>query len=1791
MNNLPQHISESLFANQIKCESRDKTSFLLFPVRIETRFMNMTLPQVKERHRVVDAFIQMNVVVNHALRVAKATVTPTERKQFAQELYQLANTLGYLDGIYREDKVLLEDLVKQMDGCVKLVVDRIPKEERAAAKASLEAILADMKSYAAGIPSVNAVKADKATRFLNEYEKIFNRIKSVSMLKTTPYSGYHNENPKIGNQNLIRHYTKHLEECQQFFKSMPERLEQLPSMTLEQRGRFTRYTKLLLTGKEYEKLNASTVKDGFIGSTGYLHYAFENVGLVQFRFSKEIWKDSMSQIVDDYKASFASFWSLLWFSYDNCRKIISKKPFTTVRYTHLIHDALAMKLKRAAALAKGASYDYDVTTLRQMTAQACFDYQKGKSFTASLLREIEAQPHAGGKIGVERLEKDAYNAARVAVGQAEKGKKTYCLCVRIFPDEIGINKFVKGLTAQEEYDGMAFWLRFKMAQCAQASALMKAAWSILCDRYAPYRAGWIVRSLRPDDNLCAKFSDLFGQKAVAQIIERQMDFINEKVAQYLPDPEKARSSKVGAYFPQVEHRAPNDFGKPVSPVLPDRFVFEGKVRAKGHKPYTIVKYGRRVFPNLQVAIDFNENLDLDPFVVDESTGALTVNSGIRWMTSYGMAEKMGMAITIPLGNLKDFCFESVYVMGVKNGTTTEAMKIIDDALLSHFYSEEGIDLLKVGTPTNILDDKAADASYDTSREAMSELHYQHDVLNPAASIISGSDAERIATVLGTRTGKVGQSVFGRVAHSANRDIQNSVYANAALADYFFPRSGRDPHRKNFEQKKLIGFAGRVHNFISNDISSRGLFPPIRIGAQPYGVVPVTDFANYLSKDGNLYQLSQLLLWLTSQWNRIAEKSVIHEGNLNAAGDKNMVENYIEMIGCTPASSSFYTHDYIENPDLLDPVYFKSDKHLLTTVKDAEDFITEILALPRKHGAKIGSTLRSLMKKFDKLPVEKDPASLKKNYRDPYLGEITGNPWGDLPAKLQHIPVNEEEREQLVAEFFDLFSYRLDAWTMGLLNHTIRKRIEAGIHQLRIGAFGWVFNLRPDNKEKKSEEYILAPSITHAITGAVLRSSYVKSKENKADGRLCVNLSSIRVREALRIIRGLQNGLSVGAILGSDLERYLHDSWKTLKVEMDAFIYYLRQRYPLVVDVTKADDSAETRIRTTIINGENLIYDLRNNIFNNQSDQLCKLYENTDPKKNEKLQEFLDSLGNTDAQKLNLLFLQIQRMEDSYDALRDVVMSESVYKLAEGNRVAVDALMNCLQQGRNVPMPDVVDIPMHSAHIEQRVIAALDPKVAAPADDAPVLQIAEPAVDAWIDTMLAGHGRIHAGFLNGNQVEVCPLSMSASELVYLSGNGASFHKFLEWSYAREHGYAWIPSLAPALSGDTGTVSLDEAELVIDAMRDMLTDARMLKADDLVMESTNPDSNYDLAELKKRFDRVYKKLSSTLDKMQKYSSRPAFKNADGTTPLLGRNDLAEGAGYLLDCYAAGIACALDGLDAKMFPPESVAADPEAYLAAIEAQDAFRKAFVSVCGMLGDRLAHVDLKQLEAEKSASKYVSAAQDLLVKALKIAPKLAFPKPGFSEFKMDEEFIYDWIADAGKVRKPVFGLHTLRMYARLHDFDEPQYEVMQLPGDAKRWIGDGTGDIDESMIDEAKSYVVVNSGYLYKTDQAVAGLVLDSWVERIPYKTQTAALAFSYDQPDAEAPHAILLAVAPNVSGKNRRYSGHYVSDNWSPTDFVRSIKSSMHLVKTRAVEPDHIYQDEFASAFFPMLNVEYKKR
>src|SRR5262249_16391441 len=143
--------------------------------------------------------------------------------------------------------------------------------------------------------------------------------------------------------------------------------------------------------------------------------------------------------------------------------------------------------------------------------------------------------------------------------------------------------------------------------------------------------------------------------------------------------------------------------------------------------------------------------------------------------------------------------------------------------------------------------------------------------------------------------------------------------------------------------------------------------------------------------------------------------------------------------------------------------------------------------------------------------------------------------GDMLASLDAIatkPVDQLDRG--LRGVLDLYAYRLDAWYTSLATCRLSALRAAGVVGIHVGAYGWVDDLRPASGPT-SQGYIHTPSLAQATTAAVLRSGHVahNDAEHKA---LNLDLSSARVRTALRILDGLDQGQPLAALLGYRFER-------------------------------------------------------------------------------------------------------------------------------------------------------------------------------------------------------------------------------------------------------------------------------------------------------------------------------------------------------------------------------------------------------------------------------------------------------------------------------------------------------------------------------------------------------------------------------------------------------------------------------------------------------------------------------
>jgi len=388
----------------------------------------------------------------------------------------------------------------------------------------------------------------------------------------------------------------------------------------------------------------------------------------------------------------------------------------------------------------------------------------------------------------------------------------------------------------------------------------------------------------------------------------------------------------------------------------------------------------------------------------------------------------------------------------------------------------------------------------------------------------------------------------------------------------------------------------------------------------------------------------------------------------------------------------------------------------------------------------------------------DPAMLVADYIAGVIG--TSPATAGLNAMLaaldvlKHLPTARLER--LFAEHLDTCSYRLDAWQQGLVHYSLaymryktKGRAPIAKPGIFLGAFGWLEHVRPRTRQlspvprapeldasfhaaglaplvhdSTNGGYIHAPSLNQAVAAAVLRNGYLANATPTNPDAFAVNLSSQRVRLALSFLEGVRQGQSLGALLGYQLERALHDGYAL--GEVDEHIYALRKKFPLVADrnpdtASAATDSIELIEAKNVVDGLQLVEYVKN--------RSSKSYP----------------FGFTDLPsgaggKGAAIDKEVERLIDTTDAIADLKVADSVYHAVQGNYDGVAATLESSGSGQLPPEPAVIKTPRSGRTVTHRV--ALHLKSGLDEDITPLVGIdvtprarAEPALNAWLSKIL------------------------------------------------------------------------------------------------------------------------------------------------------------------------------------------------------------------------------------------------------------------------------------------------------------------------------------------------------------------------------------------------------------------------------------------------------------------------
>ncbi len=1254
--------------------------------------------------------------------------------------------------------------------------------------------------------------------------------------------------------------------------------------------------------------------------------------------------------------------------------------------------------------------------------------------------------------------------------------------------------------------------------------------------------------------------------------------------------------------------------EPHSPILPDRFVVIGEW-TDGKNTRKITEYGRKVNPNLQLSFSDKDEEELDPYLLNVAKGDVEVEGGLKWLFDYDEAVRNGMAITVPLSDKAyDATFKSIYVFGVKD--TYRGKETLEDLLRAHIYTDNSLDFLEIGTPTNQLESNRNHYKYLTE-QAQTDRRYEIEVARYSNKNISvGTAAKSLASTLGLSDND------SELSYLNSADLNKPALSKENVKAFL-------PNTANIPYGQFRKFIKYLPEYVSSYVYPRGYLPTLRVGDMPYGIMPTTDFSelSFSNDKTHIKNLYKLLNNLSVHWDNMFNEKVEAIDRLQNKKDEDSQVRFMRMMSTNPHSVSYRGLEMIKHPLLARQFHFFGNYKNLNE-----------------------ESLASYSEMFTAELVKK-------------LDYFTHFPTGKMTKDIIDVDSKTDLRDLI-----DLFSYHIDAWFLSLANYQLKENNAKNVH---IGAYGWLFNLKrekgqnsrvklPQSEQKKvvedlqlkdttspiyedrnSEGVMLAPSINHAVTAAVMHSAYARSKKNNSksnqqDNRLSINLSSGRMQRSMQVIDGISNGLSLGAILGAHLERGLHEAYKISKVEMDEFIFPLRQKYPLNVD-SYTLSASDNNYQLQGLNGARLLED----VF-----EKTRWYDSKDIKTLAEaiIKNYDNKIGETKfvGKKKKVFANLVEQIADTYDAVNDLILSEGVYQLVKGNRTALSGLMNKMEHNSLIARPEILDIPMRSVNISHRLVVNFK---TCTANQKPkgwthnaVFSLAEPSLNYFVGNLLGNGNNIgiwvkiensKATFASLDDLQVTPL-----EYLYFSSNRFAFVEMLLARYRIIEDY-WLPTLeqveAPTNKGEH--ICISEQTLFVESLRKMVQSSMQLKASHFVHQSKQNEpadqvQYYDIQELLDRLEIIINKVTkvqlSLEAKLLELKSVLATKNSDSKikdslSVLLEKNvvdnisesQFKELTHLFTEAYTCGVVESVpptevvltrtiidnnEAFDKDKLKQKETQAKVEQNL--FNTKKAIVEQALNVLQSLDNKLQQKEeikaMKELTKEKNSATFDvlefikrvnQIAEKLLIKNFKLLPKLRLHKLDADakeqlRLQLDTKYtntsphkMEDWVMDLAKVRKYVKDLHSVRMNAMFSAVEPIQPLVpVQLPfsGDTE-WAGMEFSD--EEKLEDKEATVLWNATALQDSlhDESCAGFVVDNWIELIPKRRQNAGAVFHYDVPNAEPPQTILLAVSPSKRGY------------WTQNKLINILDETKRMAGYRLIEPEMINDHNTLSRLLPV--------
>jgi hypothetical protein len=552
-----------------------------------------------------------------------------------------------------------------------------------------------------------------------------------------------------------------------------------------------------------------------------------------------------------------------------------------------------------------------------------------------------------------------------SVADAATGAQRPQLWVRIYPDTCLIDTFEAELADVEVDSGRAYWKGIWRAGGVEADE--RSAWAGLVGSHGSGRAGWIVDTYRPaneaDRPTKAATSDIIlvvateaalsaaeraavaafwraywladGAKAAEQAARAALDAAvgNARATELV---ELTRPFNLGdrpalplrktdvavsvafVVLPPVATRASTWAQAPRVDLLPDRFVLVADAGAEH-----VELIGSPVATPLFTGPD-PFAAPADQFGPDGDD--LSIPDELLWLSDFGRAVDVGMGFRVDLTPTQaERGFDRLVVLGVRlSADEKKGEDELRTLLDGHRRGRSGFSLVTQGTPTNNTEEQPSGFTHGDDPNASFDDRKQGSLFTIESDPRRKQDGQWLAELLG-----IDPASLAHVRHAGGYDQRDARAMQTLLwpatIGYFLETMLAPPLDGDREPPPgLVSDAdiARTRWFFTNYVSGRGALPAVRIGAQPYGILPTTAFSriSWLAPHGPvlvagpldafrdyLRRLHQLLDLAEADWEALLPQvaAVGHGGDAHQA--------LLGILGLHPNSAEFHSR-YAETRD-------------------------------------------------------------------------------------------------------------------------------------------------------------------------------------------------------------------------------------------------------------------------------------------------------------------------------------------------------------------------------------------------------------------------------------------------------------------------------------------------------------------------------------------------------------------------------------------------------------------------------------------------------------------------------------------------------------------------------------------------------------------------------------------------------------------------------------------------------------------------------------------------------------